>query len=251
MERIDATVVDLIGPMGIATLSVNCDTIQVISPGSNWIASSNGFSCDYGGERAIPDFVARLNRDATEVHQANVEVGWWHDLHTGERLDRNVGELLMLVVSELVEANDGARDDLMDDKLPHRRMLEVEIADAKIRILDIAGSREFDISGAAHDLIMLTGPLEWHWPLISSGLMQVVGALVHAMEGHRKHAPHVLLSDRLAFEVGLAEALLRLHGFATAHGLDLDGAVADKREFNRGRLDHQRATRLAQGGKAY
>ena len=62
--------------------------------------------------------------------------------------NRNKGELLMLIVSELSEAMEGLRKDLMDDKLPHRKMAEVELADALIRIFDFAGAFGFDIEGA-------------------------------------------------------------------------------------------------------
>jgi hypothetical protein len=63
---------------------------------------------------------------------------WWRDLTTGEPIDRNIGELLMLMVSELAEAMEGHRKNLMDDKLPHRKMFEVELADLVIRVLDTA-----------------------------------------------------------------------------------------------------------------
>lgn len=73
---------------------------------------------------------------------------WWQDIHTGEPVKRNVGELLMLVVSEIAEGMEGHRKNLMDDKLPHRPMLEVELADAMIRILDLAGGLKLDLAGA-------------------------------------------------------------------------------------------------------
>lgn len=81
-----------------------------------------------------------------DVHYMNKQ--WWIDINTGEPIKRNVGELLMLVVSELAEGMEGHRKNLMDDKLPHRSMLEVELADTLIRIFDIAGGLHLDIAGA-------------------------------------------------------------------------------------------------------
>jgi NTP pyrophosphatase (non-canonical NTP hydrolase) len=82
--------------------------------------------------------------------------GWWKDAETGEDV-RNwekkyfmcwVATKLMLTVSEVSEAMEGHRKNLTDDHLPHRRMLEVELADAVIRICDLAGGLKFDLGGA-------------------------------------------------------------------------------------------------------
>ena len=86
---------------------------------------------------------AFLNALADRVHATNVAAGWWTYLESGQSSlhTRNVGEMLMLVVSEISEALEAVRKNLMDDKLPHRPGLTVELADAVIRILDLAGSR--------------------------------------------------------------------------------------------------------------
>lgn len=87
-----------------------------------------------------------LNAYAVECHQENDK--WWRDPVTGVRIQRNFGELIALCHSELSEALEGERKNLMDDKLPHRKMAEVELVDCLIRIFDLAGSKNFDLQGA-------------------------------------------------------------------------------------------------------
>lgn len=86
-----------------------------------------------------------LNYYADLCHTANKR--WWEDAD-GNPIQRNKGELLMLIVTEIAEATEGERKDLMDDKLPHRKMAEVELADALIRIFDYAGGFGYDLQGA-------------------------------------------------------------------------------------------------------
>ncbi len=87
-----------------------------------------------------------LNELAKTVHQANIK--WWQDIETGQPIKRNKGELIALMHSELSEALEGERKNLMDDKLPHRKMAEVELVDTIIRILDYAAGFGYDIQGA-------------------------------------------------------------------------------------------------------
>lgn len=60
----------------------------------------------------------------------------------------NVGEKLMLICSEIGEAIEAHRKNKMDDHLPERPGLEVELADALIRILDLSSGLGLDIGGA-------------------------------------------------------------------------------------------------------
>lgn len=85
----------------------------------------------------------RLNYFAQVVHKANAK--WWVNPETGQPVERNVGEMLMLVVSELAEAMEGHRKGLMDTHLPHQQMFDVEIIDTLIRLFDIAGGLEIDL----------------------------------------------------------------------------------------------------------
>ena len=95
-------------------------------------------------------------------HGLALQGGWWNDINTGEPLNRNVGELLCLIHSEISEAMEGYRKNLMDDKLPHRKMIEVELADAAIRIFDLAGGLGLDIGAAIREKIIFNTTREDH-----------------------------------------------------------------------------------------
>jgi NTP pyrophosphatase (non-canonical NTP hydrolase) len=99
-----------------------------------------------GGFSHWPSIVFYIRSACQSIHKANEK--WWTDLHTGEPIQCNVGELLMLIVSEVAEGMEGHRKSLMDDKLPHRPMLEVEMADAVIRIFDLCEGLGLDLAGA-------------------------------------------------------------------------------------------------------
>lgn len=82
-----------------------------------------------------------LNEWAAQIYENNKQKGFWET-------KREIPELIALMHSELSEALEAHRKDLMDDKLPHRSGVEVELADCVIRILDTAGAYGLDIQGA-------------------------------------------------------------------------------------------------------
>ncbi len=113
-------------------------------------------------EIQLRDGAEGLRKLVIELHNRNKIAGWWNDLNTGAPLKRNVGELLCLVHSEISEAMEGHRKNLPDDKLPHRPMIEVELADAVIRICDIAGGLGLDIAGALIEKVAFNAKREDH-----------------------------------------------------------------------------------------
>ena len=100
-----------------------------------------------------------VNNLVGACHGASKGSGWWNDVVTeqdyvvevnsGTRLGNAlVAEKLALIHSEISEAMEGHRKGLRDDKLPHRIAIEVELADAVIRIADLAGALGLDLGGA-------------------------------------------------------------------------------------------------------
>ena len=82
------------------------------------------------------------------AHKTATEAGWYRKPLTGEPIERNFGEVVALMHSELSEALEADRKGLMDDKLPSRPGVEVEFADCIIRILDTAAALGLDVAGA-------------------------------------------------------------------------------------------------------
>lgn len=103
---------------------------------------------DYTPVTSIDEQATLLNECVTECHSRSRRAGWYTDPKTGEELERNVGEMLCLVHSEVSEALEGYRKNKADDHLPNRPMVEVELADTLIRIFDLAGYLGLDLGGA-------------------------------------------------------------------------------------------------------
>jgi len=73
--------------------------------------------------------------------------GWWTNAN-GTPKNRNFGELMALIHSEISEALEGGRRDLASDHIAGFSMLEEELADALIRIFDLAGGAELRLGEA-------------------------------------------------------------------------------------------------------
>jgi NTP pyrophosphatase (non-canonical NTP hydrolase) len=121
---------------------------------------------DYSGKshEALVIYASVVTALSRTIFDINKAAGWWTDLKTGQSTHetRNVGEVLMLIVSEVAEAMEADRKGLMDDKLSHRSGLEVELADAVIRIFDLAGAKGLDIGNAIMEKILYNMSREDH-----------------------------------------------------------------------------------------
>lgn len=126
-----------------------------------------------------------INALVQACHGASKDAGWWVHQATGTDLtgvimatphtiieqplvDRMgkalVAEKLCLIHSEISEAMEGHRKGLQDDKLPHRSMLEVELADAMIRIADLSGAMQLDLGGAIAEKLAYNATRADHKP---------------------------------------------------------------------------------------
>lgn len=95
----------------------------------------------------------KINDVVDVCHKASYDAGWWIDKDGFDTRTNPMcfSQKLMLIVSEIAEAMEGDRKDIPDDKLPHRDMREVELADAVIRICDLAGAYNMDLGGAIEE----------------------------------------------------------------------------------------------------
>ena len=92
----------------------------------------------------LSPFVRGWINTAADVHHTAREKGFWVD-----GVERNDGEMIVLIHSELSEVVEGLRKgNPPDDKLPEFSSAETEFADAVIRIMDIAHARGWRVAQA-------------------------------------------------------------------------------------------------------
>lgn len=203
----------------------------------------------------MTDYNQYLPAMADDIHARNVIAGWWTNIKAIPALlagastlkTRNRAELLMLVVSEITEAHDGLVGGLMDDKLPHLNMYDVELADVQIRLCDMIGAENAllgnvlaydfvaNIEKAQTDLIGFT---------TDRRLLETVNELSRAMEHLRKGRTE-------DYRTKLADALSKTVAITNLEGINLPVIVEEKLAFNKVRPDHKIENRVKEGGKSF
>jgi hypothetical protein len=174
------------------------------------------------------------NQLRDEVHAQNVKAGWWTDIKTGNSIlsSRNRPEMLCLITSELVEAyTDGFEP---DGHLPHYPAFHVELADAAIRILDLAGADQINLEEGENQ------------PVVGNPLNDLMTLVVlisgHALEGYRK-------TNLEKYHIAIQDAYATIFHAAEVYDFDLMEVITAKREYNDKRADHKIENRRAEDGK--
>lgn len=196
------------------------------------------------------DTIDTLNAYIKNIHQRNLEVGWWTDLNTGNSIleTRNRPEMMLLGISEIVEAWEGL--ELMDDHLPQYPMPIVEFADAFIRNADLLGGEGFEITtGDILDFenVKATDEIE------NEDLFGYAIFICRALEGYRKKSDPARLAEyrrNLIFAFLYAKQLGDIEIVQEDADYTFFDVVDAKLEYNANRADHKISNRKAIGGKS-
>jgi NTP pyrophosphatase (non-canonical NTP hydrolase) len=105
-------------------------------------------------------------------HEAALESGWWGSPGVADPRSNPLcfSNKLCLIHSEVSESMEGDRKSLMDDKLPHRSMREVELADVVIRAFDLAGAFGMDLGGAIAEKMAFNAKRPDHKPEVRAAV---------------------------------------------------------------------------------
>lgn len=177
------------------------------------------------------------DQQAAEIYAQNKAVGWWDDPN------RCIYQTLQLVSTEIAEATEGERKGLMDDHLPNRKMGEVELADALIRVLDLAGRYDWkfnDQVAPPPQCVAVDMSIGGKHLFINACLIGLLHNLQDDLNG-----------DDSVVNYHYSHLVVAIVSTAETHGYDIEGAMVEKLAYNKNRADHKRANRAKEGGKAF
>tara|TARA_R110000744_G_scaffold246942_1_gene363445 strand:+ start:12909 stop:13460 length:552 start_codon:yes stop_codon:yes gene_type:complete len=179
------------------------------------------------------------NSMAKSIYANNVKVGWWDNKDSIDPLEK-----LQLVSTEIAEATEGERKDIMDDHLPHRKMGEVELADAMIRLLDFGGAYECNYIKAGNSLNSASAFLR-HSISISGKHFAINVGLVDFANSFMFSSSNVQTNHQYSVCVNIIKDV------SDSLGYDIFGAMEDKISYNAIRADHKRENRAKKDGKKF
>jgi len=181
-----------------------------------------------------------------ECHLRSVTAGWYQDRVTKKAIERNVGEMIALMHSEVSEMADGVFLRSESDKLIGYTSEEEEAADVLIRLADYAGYRNLRL-GQAY-LHSLQSDTPFALSSASEMMLYLHLQLSNVLEGVRKPKQGAYFSAEEEYAAGV---LIQLMAYAAHRRLRLDTAYIAKLKYNETRADHKLENRAKEDGKAF
>jgi hypothetical protein len=180
-----------------------------------------------------------IDKLAKEIYEQNVKVGWW------DNPERCILETMQLVSTEIAEATEGERKNLMDDHLPHRIMAEVELADTLIRVLDLGGHFEWHYYSLTevNPMFSSVGSRASMHLSCNAALILLANTYINQVSGMGNRKSN--LEWRYS---ALIKTIIKTSELC---GYDIESAMHEKLEYNKTRSDHQRENRAKENGKKF
>lgn len=200
------------------------------------------YSVEQNADNPLPPFISicSWHPDAGFCTDEIREPIKWHPMINDPftKANRNFGELLSLVHSELSECYEGILKKCKDTHLTNLPMEQVEIADACIRVYDMIGGLLFDEPFYTDQ--SLDFPIGWMSK--HERLVYMHYTLSNALEHYRKSRLFDCKKQLLRF-------LDYCFEYAEDYNFDLLAIIERKREYNRQRADHKIVNRIKEDGK--
>lgn len=181
-----------------------------------------------------------INQLSKEVFEQNKLVGWWDDMN------RCIFTTLQLVSTEIAEATEGARKNLMDDHLPKYPMESVELADVIIRMMDLGGRCGWEYDNRHANVPSAEQFKKWQPGKVHFWLNKY---LVELSNNIQHHAPYDVINDQI--EHWYSQLIRAVINYSKSRGWDVIAIAREKLEYNKNRADHKRENRAKIGGKAF